>query len=84
MWSPDMVSFDLAVHFVERTLVASGSISNGPLMLRKAHEAAVAAAVLAEREACAKVIEDWPTWDVWRSEGAAAIRARYKDGGGHG
>ena len=26
-------------------------------------------------ERCAKVVEDWPTWDLWRSEGAAAIRA---------
>lgn len=34
------------------------------------------AAIAAEREACAKIIEDWPTWDIWRSEGADAIRAR--------
>jgi len=39
-------------------------------------EFAMARAALAVAiEAAAKTIEDWPTLDVWRSDGAAGIRA---------
>ena len=38
-------------------------------------EDALSAERLRVIEECAKVIENWPTWDLWRSEGAAAIRA---------
>lgn len=38
-------------------------------------EDALSAERLRVIERCAKVVEDWPTWDLWRSEGAAAIRA---------
>lgn len=38
-------------------------------------EDALSAERLRVIEECAKVIENWPTWDLWRGEGAAALRA---------
>lgn len=39
-------------------------------------EATVKVAVEAEREACALVIQNWPSWELWRADGAQAIRER--------
>ena len=46
---------------------------------RQRHTAALRAAVIAEREACAKIVEDWPNGDVQMvNDIATFIRARGK------